>query len=52
MMFGRKKKVLAAYASSLATLINGTFWPLRKVHGDELPPEVTRDKFILGTHAR
>ncbi len=47
MMFGRKKKILAAYASSLATLINVTFWPLGKLHGDELPPEVTRDKFIL-----
>ena len=48
MMFGRKKKVLAAYASSLATLINTTFWPLRQLHGGELPPEVTSDKFILG----
>lgn len=47
-MFGRKKKAMAEYASGLAKIINVLFVPLRQLHGGDLPPEVTADKFILG----
>lgn len=46
-LFG-KKKALEQFAATIATMINGSFWSLRKDNDGDLPEEMSNDRFVLG----
>lgn len=46
-LFG-KKKALEQFAANIATMINFSFWPLRKDNDGDLPEEMSNDRFVLG----
>ena len=46
-LFG-KKKALEQIAANIATMINISFWSLRKDNDGDLPEEMPNDRFVLG----